>query len=177
MTMARMQKLYKLPEEPITKGLRPMEDKDVEGVHVLLNNYLAKFQFKVLFTKEEVRHWLLPRDKVINSYVVSNDDGKVTDLISFYHLPSSILHHNDTLFAAYSYYNVATSVPILDLMKDALILAKKTGSDVFNALSLMDNAEFLEPLKFGIGDGNLQYYVYNWACPEMPPKDVGIVLL
>jgi glycylpeptide N-tetradecanoyltransferase len=101
----------------------------------------------------------------------------ITDLISFYHLPSSILKHNDTLYSVYSYYNVATSVSIVDLMKDALILAKQNRYDVFNALNLMDNDEFLEPLKFGLGDGHLQYYIYNWACPELPPSQVGIVLL
>ena len=47
---------------------------------------------------------------------------------------------------------------------------------MFNALDLMDNGEFLEKLKFGIGDGNLQYYLYNWRCPTMQPKDVGLVL-
>lgn len=39
--------------------------------------------------------------------------------------------------------------------------------DVFNALDLMENTQFLENLKFGIGDGNLQYYIYNWKCPPM----------
>ena len=48
--------------------------------------------------------------------------------------------------------------------------------DVFNALDLMDNAEFLEKLKFGIGDGNLQYYLYNWRCPPMKNENVGLVL-
>jgi glycylpeptide N-tetradecanoyltransferase len=178
MTMARMQKLYKLPTETTTPGLRLMEERDVEGVHKLLATYLERFQLKIAFSKEEVAHWLLPRDKVIHSYVVCNaDDSTVTDFLSFYHLPSSILHHNDTLHAAYSYYNVATSVPLMDLMKDALILAKNTGSDVFNALNLMENQSFLEELKFGTGDGNLQYYIYNWSCPDMPPADVGIVLL
>lgn len=177
MTMARMQKLYKLPTEPHTPGLRAMEMKDVEGVHTLMQEYLSKFHLKVLFTLEEVEHWLLPRDNVISSYVVESKDGTLTDFLSFYHLPSSILHHDDTLHAAYSYYNVATSVPLVDLMKDALILAKKTGSDVFNALDLMENQKFLEPLKFGIGDGKLQYYIYNWSCPEMPPNQVGVVLL
>ena len=46
------------------------------------------------------------------------------------------------------------------------------GFDVFNALDLMDNKEFLEKLKFGIGDGNLQYYLYNWRCPPMQPHQV-----
>jgi glycylpeptide N-tetradecanoyltransferase len=44
--------------------------------------------------------------------------------------------------------------------------------DVFNALDLMDNKEYLEKLKFGIGDGNLQYYLYNWRCPEMSADKV-----
>jgi len=48
------------------------------------------------------------------------------------------------------------------------------GFDVFNALDLMENKQFLEPLKFGIGDGNLQYYLYNWRCPTMTPDRVRI---
>ena len=39
------------------------------------------------------------------------------------------------------------------------------GFDVFNALDLMENKQFLEKLKFGVGDGFLQYYLYNWRCP------------
>lgn len=49
------------------------------------------------------------------------------------------------------------------------------GFDVFNALDLMENKEFLERLKFGIGDGNLQYYLYNWKCPFMEPEKVSYI--
>lgn len=48
----------------------------------------------------------------------------------------------------------------------------QSGFDVFNALDLMDNKEVLEKLKFGIGDGNLQYYLYNWKCPYMECEKV-----
>ena len=48
---------------------------------------------------------------------------------------------------------------------------------MFNALNVMENDGFLKNLKFGIGDGHLQYYLYNWRCPQMQPKDVGLVLL
>lgn len=34
--------------------------------------------------------------------------------------------------------------------------------DVFNALTLLDNPLFLENLKFGAGDGQLHYYLYNY---------------
>jgi len=179
MTMARMQKLYKVASETSYR-LVPMTSDHVNGVHSLLKNYLeSKFALYVNFTPEEVAHWLLPREGVINTYVIQDekDQTKVTDLVSFYHLPSTILGKDETLYAAYSYYNVATSVDLTSLMRDALILANKTGSDVFNALNLMENETFLEELKFGKGDGNLQYYVYNWSCPSMKSADVGLVLL
>ena len=46
--------------------------------------------------------------------------------------------------AAYSFYNVATSMSWTDLMADALVMAKKMDFDVFNALDLMENVDFLE---------------------------------
>lgn len=53
-------------------------------------------------------------------------EGKVTDFLSFYTLPSTIMNHpvHRSLKAAYSFYNVHTTMPLLDLMSDALILAK-----------------------------------------------------
>lgn len=129
----------------------------------------------------------------------------MTDFLSFYTLPSTIMNHpvHRSLKAAYSFYNVHTTTPLLDLMSDALILAKSVcsspihacvlchvyslgtnecffsslvliqkGFDVFNALDLMENKTFLEKLKFGIGDGNLQYYLYNWKCPSMGSEKV-----
>lgn len=78
--------------------------------------------------------------------------------------------------AAYSYYNVSTVTPLKELMKDALILAKEDDFDVFNALDLMENKTFLEELKFGIGDGKLRYYLYNWMCPTVAAQDMALVL-
>ena len=48
--------------------------------------------------------------------------------------------------AAYSFYNVSTKTPWVDLMADALILAKKDDYDVFNALDLMENRSFSQIL-------------------------------
>ena len=36
---------------------------------------------------------------------------------------------------------------------------------------------FLKELKFGVGDGFLQYYLYNWKCPKLEPSGTGLVLL
>uniref|UniRef100_A0A183E023 Glycylpeptide N-tetradecanoyltransferase n=1 Tax=Gongylonema pulchrum TaxID=637853 RepID=A0A183E023_9BILA len=90
---------------------------------------------------------------------LQSKDKKVTDLISFYSLPSSVMHHPlyKSIQAAYSFYNVATSIPLKQLMNDALIIARNE-------------------LKFGIGDGNLQYYLYNWKCPDIAPEKIALVL-
>jgi len=127
-----------------------------------------------------VAHWLLPRDDVIVTYVVEDTSGKVTDFVSFYSLPSTIIGNDEykTLRAAYSFYNVATVTPLKQLMQDALILANSLGYDVYNCLDLMDNQSILQDLKFGPGDGNLHYYLYNWKCAAaLPSNQVGLVLM
>ena len=56
-----------------------------------------------------------------------DEEGQVTDMISFYTLPSTVMHHavHKQLKAAYSFYNVCHKTPLIDLMQDALILAKQ----------------------------------------------------
>ncbi|KAI5640545.1 glycylpeptide N-tetradecanoyltransferase [Phthorimaea operculella] len=178
MTMQRTLKLFKLPDLPKTPGFRKMEPQDIEKVVVLLNDYLKKFDLAPIFSEEDFKHWFVPQGGIIDSYVVEAADGAITDFVSYYTLPSTVVYHpvHKTLKAAYSFYNVSTKTPWTELMLDCLISAKNSGFDVFNALDLMDNKEFLEPLKFGIGDGNLQYYLYNWRCPSMPPNKIGLVL-
>lgn len=180
MPMARYVKLLKLPTEPTIKGLRPMVKGDVPIVSQLLNEYLKKFEVHLHFSEGEVAHFILPRIGVVDTYVVESPETKqVTDVLSFYHLPSSILKHetHKVLRVAYSYYNVANTVSQEELMKNALIIAKQKDFDVFNALDILDNEHYLKELKFGVGDGNLHYYFYNWRVPEFKPNQIGVVLV
>ena len=93
--------------------------------------------------------------------VENPETHEITDMCSFYTLPSTVIGHqvHKTLKAAYSFYHVANSVEWPVLMNDALILAKNEGFDVFNALNVMENDKYLKALKFGIGDGGL-----NCSC-------------
>ena len=56
-------------------------------------------------------------------------DGKISEFVSFYTLPSTVMHHPTykSLWAAYSFYNVSNKVPWVDLMQDALIVAKNVS--------------------------------------------------
>lgn len=49
--------------------MRPMTASDVGPVTALLNQYLRKFPMAPTFSEDEVRHWLLPIDQVLYSYV------------------------------------------------------------------------------------------------------------
>eukprot|EP01062_Namystynia_karyoxenos_P012115 TRINITY_DN14354_c0_g1_i1.p1 TRINITY_DN14354_c0_g1~~TRINITY_DN14354_c0_g1_i1.p1 ORF type:complete len:559 (+),score=188.98 TRINITY_DN14354_c0_g1_i1:88-1677(+) len=178
--MDQLKKHYSLPAEPKTAGLRQMTKKDHKQVRQLLEEYLKKFMIAPAFTNDEIVHWFLPKEDVIDTYVVQDPETqKLTDVLSFYSLPSTVIGsgRHKTLRAAYSYYNVAQTVPFDQLLNDALILAKKRDFDVFNALDIMDNQPCFEKLKFGPGDGHLQYYLFNWRCPAMQPNQIGLVLL
>jgi glycylpeptide N-tetradecanoyltransferase len=181
MTLARTMKLFRVPETPLIKGFREMTEADIPQVHRLISEKLKSYKVAPVFVSEdEVRHWLLPRKHVVYTYVVASPStGEVTDFASFYSLPSSVLGNarHKTMFAAYQFWHSANTCSMVELTNDLLSMAHQEGFDVFNALDLMDNAEIFEPLKFGIGDGLLQYYLYNWAMTPIKPNEVGLILL
>ncbi|CAL9116314.1 unnamed protein product, partial [Musa textilis] len=167
---------YNLPD-PYEK----MELRDVPAVTRLLRQFLSQFVVAPDFDENDVEHWLLPLENVVDSYlIVSPETREVTDFCSFYTLPASILNNPNysVLKAAYSFYNVSTKTPLLQLMNDALIVAKQQDYDVFNALDVMHNEAVLKELKFGPGDGHLHYYLYNYRVRNGPrPSELGLVLL
>jgi len=148
--------------------------------------------------------WKTPREEqVVWSYVVENPEThKITDYFSFSSLPSTVMttdKHN-LLKAAYIFY-YGTDVAFLDgaeedgrlkkrleeLIGDCLVIASRCEFDVLNALTLMDNVQFLADLRFHTGDGMLNYYLYNWRTAPLAGvttvggvpagKGIGVVML
>jgi glycylpeptide N-tetradecanoyltransferase len=114
-------------QKPKTPGLRQMVEADVPQVCQLVTTMLKKYPLVVEFNEEEIKHWLFPVKDVVETWVVEDPKTKkLTDVLSFYALPSSIIGHPKykTLKAAYSYYNVSTKTDMKELMNDALIIAK-----------------------------------------------------
>jgi glycylpeptide N-tetradecanoyltransferase len=52
---------YALPENTTTRGLRPMQPKDLDAVHDLLGRYLKRFDITPVWNKVELEHWLLQK--------------------------------------------------------------------------------------------------------------------
>ncbi|GFZ50470.1 Glycylpeptide N-tetradecanoyltransferase [Saitozyma sp. JCM 24511] len=200
-TISRMVRQYAVPQHPRIPGFREMVKADVPQVGELLRKYLARFEVVQVFAKdEEVEHWFLSGqgreeggkrvEQVVWAYVVEDPTTHlITDFISFYSLPSSIMKHkkHDVLNAAYLFYYASDAIfqpggssddaaaheaksksrlgeRLNSLVGDMMVVAKNAGFDVLNALTLLDNNMFLNEQKFGPGDGFLNYYLYNWSC-------------
>ena len=180
-TVNMMKKFYKLPEQSDIAGFRDLTEADIPAAMALVNKYLENMRMSICFNEAEFKHWLLPKKGVVYSYVVENEEtGEITDFASFYSIPSTVMNNekHSKIMACYGYYNVASEkTGWKTLMYNLLIQAKINGFDVFNMLDLMNNAEFLEDLKFGAGDGELHYYLYNWKIADIPKEKLGLVML
>lgn len=183
LTLKRMTKLYAVPDTPKIPGLRAIKESDMEKCLELFNSFQEKYPIHIQYTLEEFKHFFTPIDKVINTYVIEDPKShKIEAMCSFFYLPSKILKNDkfDELIAAYSYYNIIREgykLTYVDLMNDCLTLAKSFNADVFNALDIVTNADVFKDCKFCQGDGQLQYYLYNWRTAEVSPKDIGVVLV
>ena len=161
-----------------------MVESDIPKVAFALNKHLSEnYEVHIQFSDEEVGHFLMPQQGVVNSWLVEDEtSGEVSDFISFYELNSSVLdhEHHDKIVAAYGYYNfVQGNVPerMKQLMRDALILAKQRGYDVFNMTEVLKHGLVKHDLMFKPGDGRLAHYLYNWRMKSLSADNVGIVLV
>ena len=95
--MASYSKRNKVPSDfALEKGFfREMQKKDLSDVLKLMKAHFTQFKLHPHYSQEEIGHLLLPRDKVVYTYVVENTEEKeglrITDLVSFYRLPTQIL--------------------------------------------------------------------------------------
>ena len=149
-TKARMISRNQLPSHTSTQGLRPMAAADLDSVLDLLSRYLKRFDLAQEFTREEIEHWLLNRiedqdDRVVWAYVVEGENGKITDLVSFYCLESSVINaeKHDNVRAAYLFYYASETAfndnekglkeRLRSLIGDALVEAKRVCSHFLQA--------------------------------------------
>ncbi|EPZ31533.1 Acyl-CoA N-acyltransferase domain-containing protein [Rozella allomycis CSF55] len=171
----------KLPSEPSLPGFRQMRIEDIPQVTIKLNSFLEKYKVSACFNEQEVKHWFLPVNNVVYSYVVQDPNSdEITSFISFYLIPTQVLQHpvHKNINIGYLfYYFYDNQINLHTLLKDALIMAKQNDFDVFNSLVLMDhNESLLHDLHFLPGDGYLNYYLFNYRTPALKNKDLGVVL-
>lgn len=177
-TLADMKDRYRVSKSSIV--LRVMEEKDLPACYEIFLQYTRNFDLAPKYSLEEFSHWILPRMDLLYSYVVEDDNGKATDFVSFYSLPSTVLGnelHFKINIGYLFYYGVSDTTKLEPIVQALLTKAKEAGFDVFNALDIMDNQVFLKALNFAIGDGSLHYYLYNWKTSLITPDKIGVAML
>lgn len=184
---SQMQEKYHVKKVTEKKdiSLVPFEAKYYDEVSVLFKAQQKRYKLQHLInSKEEFLHQFLPRKDVLKSFVYLNDEGKVTDFISYYILPFNILGESEvdvveTLKVAYLYHycsdcadtldndrslTVRLNEIIQDMLGDALFNEK---CDLFNCLTSQDNNLFIEKQNFGMGSGFLHFYLFNYYSEKM----------
>merc|ERR1711871_222164 len=92
MTMKMTERLYRLPDTPVLP-MTPLLDADIPSATKLLNTYLEKFPLHPHLSEDEFKHWFTPQSGVVDCFVLRDGKGNVTDMTSFYHLPSTVIGH------------------------------------------------------------------------------------
>lgn len=148
--------------------LRDMTKKDVPRVTRMLKKYFEQFKISIEVDEIYVRKWLLPRENIIYSYL-SDDEDK---FVCFCSLPYIHEKSGIKINQAFKLYNIG------DSLKDAIMMARNRGFDVYNCTDIGVDEEELVKHKFVKGTGDNNYYLWNWKLSEeIKPKDIGFTLI
>ncbi|KAG6814496.1 hypothetical protein H0H92_000021 [Tricholoma furcatifolium] len=188
MTLARMIRVNKLPSAFAVQGLREMEERDVPQVADLFTRFMKRFQMIPIFANDEIKHQFMSGKGT--GAVGDGGQGRRTGQVTWtYVVEAAYLYYyaTETAFIDGAEENGILKKRLQNIIGDALVVADQAGFDVFNALTLMDNVPILQDLKFGVGDGFLNFYLYNWrtaplagmeSAGQIPAgKGVGVVML
>ncbi|XBW37696.1 hypothetical protein QEN19_003280 [Hanseniaspora menglaensis] len=162
----------------------PFSEEYYEETAILFEQHHQRYKLQHIFkTKEEFLHQFLPRKNVLRSFVTLNDEGKVTDFISYYILPFNVLGDEDkvveNLKVAYLFHYCSDCATTLDedrslsarlrlLIQDMLTDAYYGEKcDLFNCLTTQDNGLFIEKENFGMGSGFLNFYLFNYFTEKI----------
>lgn len=165
------------------KNTRHMVYADSNKVCILLNGYLRKFKIYRFFSLEEICHYFLPKENIVYTNVIEDDDRNIIGMYSIVNIKSKLLFKNlheyiNMCYLHYYAYNTA-KINIENLMIDIIRFAKKNDFDCLNVLNNLDNNnDILQKLNFYENASKLNYYLYNYNMKtKMLSNDIGVNLL
>jgi glycylpeptide N-tetradecanoyltransferase len=178
LTVEEIEKTHKLPDSFTIPNFVKIEERHLDQLFERFNEYMEKYNYHPIFTKEEMAHIFLNNNFVV-CYVVEDDNGNVIDFISYYVLESRVLKSEKWQFIkkGYLYYYTCLGETSFKLIKNILIAAKNNEIDVMNALDIMENGCIFDELRFGMGNGSLYYYLYNWRIRPLKNIQIATILL
>ena len=187
MSLGNALKKYDLPDEPKISGFRKMEAKDLEQIYNLILLRNKKYKIYEILDIKEVEHWLLPRNNIVYTFVLEDEEHKITDFCSFYSIQRTILNQNKIgentsnkykkINFAYELINFNTSISMKELLRSAVILAKQNGFDAYHCIDYKENSDNFKELLFMEKIGKMKYYLYNFVVPETSIDDFSMIFI
>lgn len=141
---------------------RLMTKEDIPRVTRILSQHMSKYSVAPVIDEDYVSRWLMPIDGLIYTYI--DDTDHVT---SYYSAPYTSVKTGVHIKQAYMFYDTGKG----DL-KEAVILARNAGFDVYNTLDVGLDLDILSTSKFMEGNGHNHCYVYNWSCGDIHRDDI-----
>ena len=181
MSLGKALKNNELPEEPQISGFRKMTEKDLDQIYELITKNRNKYKIYDIMSREEIEHWILPRNNIIYTYVLEDENNKITDFFSFYGISRTLLKANNSkikkINLAYSLMNYNSSISMKDLMKTAIIFAKQNNFDAFHCIDSKEYSDNFKELLFMEKIGKIKYYFYNFVCPDTPNDNISLIYI
>ena len=186
MSIGNAIKKYELPDEPNISGFRKMEEKDLEQIYNLILARNKKYKIYEILTLKDLEHWLLPRNNIVYTYVLEDEEHKITDFCSFYTIQRTILNNQNNnssnskykkINFAYELINCNNSISMKELLRSAVILAKQNNFDAYHCINYKENADNFKELLFMEKIGKMKYHLYNFVYPETNIDDVSLMFI
>ena len=172
-----------LPSSPRTPGWRRMTSEDVPIALALINKWSLQFEIRRVFDSEEefTHKFLCPTvPNSVFTYVVENEIGNITDLVSF----KLVLYKSSSHMLANAITVVSTKSSVKQLITDMLVCAKETCAELSSCylerLTIFQcniEPDVLSSLSFQYKGDQLSYFIHNYRYYEVPAAKFCLVEL
>ncbi|KAM0675068.1 hypothetical protein GVAV_001407 [Gurleya vavrai] len=148
-------------------------DKDYQQMFNLYNEECNKHKLYDKMNFETFVYNLKTKENVVYAFVKEIDD-KIVAFGSFYILNNLVIRKNKEIKTAYLYYH--SSENHKEMIEQLLIFASQINCAMFNIINMNIKKDILDDLLFCIGDGVLNYYLYNYETSPIDSKDLFFYL-
>ena len=164
-----MEEKYFLPKTT-SMNITLMTEDDIEDAHDKLNSYLEKYNYHRVYSLEEFKY-IFYGNSHVTTYVIKDENGEIEDIVSYYCLTK--VCNMGTIKGANLFMYTSTINTPTSIVKNAQILAKNKGYDLFTLVNIMENNYFTEGNKFIKDLHSLHYYMYNWSSFDLQSTQVA----
>jgi glycylpeptide N-tetradecanoyltransferase len=153
--------------------MRAMTPEDVPAVCALLAHTGRDQSLVSQLSEEEVAHWLLPREGVVQT-LVSSDQKNVSSYTTVT-LASVGDPWSRAVTLARSAVLVATSAPVGLVLQSTLQHARQQGAHLFERADMGGHSDALRALRFS-ASGELHLELFGWPSAPLEPDQIGFLL-